>query len=114
MENQDVGSAIAIFGQQLVTTVCVTYAIESYLEETADVSAFIAFLRQLYAFVSKYANVFDHTQNMRQTAPFYFPLAFDSFGEAKASGLFAGLIGVGLLFVIACNVWGPTWRGSRL
>jgi len=94
----DIGSAIAIFGQQLVTTVCVTYAIESYLEETADVSAFIAFLRQLYAF----------------TAPFYFPLAFDSFGEAKASGLFAGLIGVGLLFVIACNIWGPTWRGSRV
>ncbi|KAJ7460933.1 MFS multidrug transporter [Mycena galericulata] len=90
----DIGSAIALFGQQLVTTVCVTYAIESYLDETADVSAFIVFLRQLYAF----------------TAPFYFPIAFDFFGTVKASGLFAGIIGIGMLLVIACNIWGPTWR----
>ncbi|KAJ7661697.1 major facilitator superfamily domain-containing protein [Mycena rosella] len=87
----DIGSAIAIFGQQLVTTVCVTYAIESYLEDTAT-------FRQLYAF----------------TAPFYFPIAFDSLGEAKASGLFAGIIGLGMLLVIACNVWGPAWRGKRV
>ncbi|KAJ7439457.1 MFS multidrug transporter [Mycena latifolia] len=90
----DVGSAIAIFGQQLVTTVCVTYAIESYLEETADVSVFIALLRQVYAFV----------------APFYFPPAYESMGDAKASGLFAGLIGFGMLLVMACNIWGPGWR----
>ncbi|KAJ7754339.1 MFS general substrate transporter [Mycena maculata] len=90
----DIGSAIAIFGQQLVTTVCVTYAIESYLPETADVSVFIALLRQVYAFV----------------APFYFPAAFEVMGDFKASGLFAGIIAFGMLLVMGCNVWGARWR----
>ncbi|KAF8208584.1 MFS multidrug transporter [Mycena galopus ATCC 62051] len=76
---------------------CVTYAIESYSSETVDVSAFFAFMRQLYAF----------------TAPFYFPIAFESMGNAKAAGIFAGIIGVGFLMVISCNVLGPTLRDRR-
>ncbi|EIW83038.1 MFS multidrug transporter [Coniophora puteana RWD-64-598 SS2] len=90
----DIGSAIAVFGQQLVTTVCVTYAIESYRSETADVSVFISLTRQTYAFI----------------APFYLSVAYTNMGDAKASGLFAALIGLGMLMVLACSVWGPSWR----
>ncbi|KAF7982219.1 hypothetical protein HWV62_29414 [Athelia sp. TMB] len=92
----DIGSAIASFGQQVVTTVCVTYAIESYHSEAADVSAFISFLRQIYAF----------------TAPFYLPDAFLSMGDAGTCGLCAGLIFLGMLMTMACHVFGARWRGA--
>ncbi|KZP19621.1 MFS general substrate transporter [Athelia psychrophila] len=92
----DIGSAIAIFGQQLITTVCVTYAIESSGSEAAQASAFISLLRQVYAF----------------TVPFYLPDAIASIGIAGTSGLCAGLIGLGMLMPMACMVWGARWRGN--
>lgn len=52
---QDVGAAIAMFGAQLVTTVCTTYAIESYQADTAHVSAILTVIRQVYAFVRERA-----------------------------------------------------------
>lgn len=52
--SQDIGSAIAMFGLQIVTTVCYTYAVESYISETADVSVFVALVRQVYGFVSPF------------------------------------------------------------
>lgn len=48
---QDIGGAIALFGGQLVTTVCTTYAIESYPEDTTHVSAFLTVVRQTFSFV---------------------------------------------------------------
>ena len=41
-----------MFGAQLVTSVCTTYAIESYPKDTPHVSAFLTIIRQTYAFVS--------------------------------------------------------------
>ncbi|KAJ7093782.1 MFS general substrate transporter [Mycena epipterygia] len=93
----NVGSAIAIFGQQVVTTVCVTYAIESYLPDAADISVFISFLRQVYAF----------------TTAFYFPDTFEKYGEIKSCGIFAGVLGFAMFLPIICNIWGPKWRGSK-
>ncbi|KAL4245865.1 hypothetical protein ABKN59_008794 [Abortiporus biennis] len=90
----DVGSAIALFGLQLVTTVCVTYAIECYPADASSVSAFIAFTRQTYGFI----------------APFYLPIPFENWGDAKAAGLFSALIGLGAFMVVLCHIWGPKWR----
>jgi len=90
----DVGSAVSIFGQQVVATVCTTYAIESYISETADVSAFVSFLRQLWSFL----------------APFYLGDAVTNLGPGKASGLFSAIMGLGMFMVLACNIWGPRWR----
>ncbi|KAF8591658.1 MFS multidrug transporter [Ramaria rubella] len=90
----DVGSAIAIFGQQVVATVCTTYAVESYLPEAASVSAFMSFLRQFFGFL----------------APFYVGHAITNLGTAKVAGLFSSIMGIAMLMVIACNIWGPQWR----
>ncbi|EIW81744.1 MFS general substrate transporter [Coniophora puteana RWD-64-598 SS2] len=90
----DVGSAIALFGLQLITTVCVTYSIESYRSETSDVSVFISLVRQLYAFV----------------APFYLSIAYTNLGDIRASGLFSGIIGLAMFMTLACSIWGPYWR----
>ncbi|KAF8589747.1 MFS multidrug transporter [Ramaria rubella] len=93
----DVGSAISIFGQQIVATVCTTYAIESYLPETASVSAFVSFFRQFFGFL----------------APFYLGHAVTNLGTAKAVGLFSSLMGIGMLMMVACNIWGSMWRSQK-
>ncbi|KAJ7242882.1 MFS general substrate transporter [Mycena haematopus] len=93
----DVASAIALFGEQVVATVCVTYAIENYVPETLDVASFFAFVRQAYAF----------------GAPFYFSPLFIKYGDTKAAGLLAGIIGIGFLFVMSCYILGPLLRRNK-
>ncbi|KAJ3879960.1 MFS multidrug transporter [Lentinula edodes] len=90
----DVGSGIALFGLQLVTTVCTTYAIESQPGHTGQAALMVAFIRQMYAF----------------TGPFYFTLQFDSMGTVNACGLLSGLIAIGMCFVIICMIFGRYWR----
>ncbi|KAF8509789.1 MFS multidrug transporter [Gautieria morchelliformis] len=92
----DIGAAIAVFGQQIVGTVCCTYAIESYISETASVSAFLTFFVQSWNFL----------------APFYLGHAVTNLGTAKAVGLFSSIMGIGMFMVIACNIWGPRWRNG--
>lgn len=73
-----VGVAIALFGTQLLTTVSYGYAIESlgpHPSIATRAPAFIATVRQVYAFV----------------APFYLNLAFETLGDAKAAGLLGAL-----------------------
>ncbi|KAF8589740.1 MFS multidrug transporter [Ramaria rubella] len=93
----DVGSAVALFGQQIVATVCTTYAIESHLSETASVTAFVACFRQLFAFL----------------APFYLGNTVTNLGTAKAVGVLSSIMGIGLLMMVACHIWGSTWRNNH-
>ncbi|KAJ4482144.1 MFS multidrug transporter [Lentinula aciculospora] len=93
----DVGSGIALFGLQLVTTVCTTYAIESQPGYTGQAALMVAFIRQLYAF----------------TGPFYFTLQFDSMGTIHACGLLSGLIAIGMCFVLICIIFGRSWRRAE-
>ncbi|KAJ6466366.1 MFS multidrug transporter [Mycena sanguinolenta] len=93
----DVASAIGLFGEQVVATVCVTYAIENYVPETLDVAAFFAFVRQAYAF----------------GAPFYFSPMFIRYGDTKASGLLAGIIAIAFLMVMSCYILGPMVRNRK-
>ncbi|KAF5389272.1 hypothetical protein D9757_003543 [Collybiopsis confluens] len=89
----DIGSAIALFGVQLVTSeplsasrvqrqftlasaaVCTTYAIESQPNHTSQAAILVAFIRQLYAF----------------TAPFYFNAQFESMGDLNGKFLWLNL-----------------------
>ncbi|GAA5942158.1 uncharacterized protein JCM15063_002022 [Sporobolomyces koalae] len=100
-----IGVAIALFGNQLLTTVTYSYAIESLPPTLAPKApAFIATCRQVFAF----------------TAPFYLNLIFEELGDAKAAGLLAALtMGFGFIAslafsfsrcITACMVWGQSWR----
>lgn len=95
-----IGSGIALFGLQLVTTVCFTYAIESQPASRAPlVPLFVSLVRQTYAF----------------TAPFYLNVLFENLGGTKAGGVLASLVGgVGFLLVLACLVYGRRWREKAL
>ncbi|GAO51204.1 MFS general substrate transporter [Saitoella complicata NRRL Y-17804] len=93
----DIASAVAMGGLQIVTTVCTTYAVECYRDEAPQVSAFLTFTRQLYAFI----------------APFYFTPAIENMGVAGMAGLFGGLTGLAAVMVLACDIMGVRWRSGE-
>jgi hypothetical protein len=49
-----IGAAIAAGGNQIVTTVMITYAVDCYREEAASVGVFITFVRQVWGFIGPF------------------------------------------------------------
>lgn len=49
-----VGIAIAGAGNQVVTTVLITYAVDCHLEESASIGVFVTFLRQIWGFIGPF------------------------------------------------------------
>ncbi|KAG8867773.1 hypothetical protein FRB98_003967, partial [Tulasnella sp. 332] len=94
----DIGTAITFFGLQIVSTVAVTYAVESQpIALAQDASLFIMAMRQTCAF----------------TGPFYFNKQYAAMGPAKATGLLAGIVGAASLLVVATIAYGKQWRSKQ-
>ncbi|KAJ9194007.1 hypothetical protein DTO164E3_7595 [Paecilomyces variotii] len=90
-----VGAAIAAFGNQVVTTVLVTYAVDSLPHEAASVGVFITFVRQIWGFIG----------------PFWFPDMFESIGTAASAGVTTALmVGVSAIPTILLHWQGKKWR----
>ncbi|KAF9737648.1 hypothetical protein PMIN02_001271 [Paraphaeosphaeria minitans] len=87
-----VGVAIAAAGNQIVTTVLITYAVDCYHEEAGSIGVFISFVRQIWGFIG----------------PFWFPQMFENVGIANSAG-----VAVAMLVVVSVV---PTlvlqWRGK--
>ena len=49
-----IGAGIAGAGNQIVTTVLITYAVDCYREEAASVGVFITFVRQIWGFIGPF------------------------------------------------------------
>ena len=49
-----IGAAIAAFGTQIVTTVMVTYAVDTNVAEAASVGVFITLVRQIWGFIGPF------------------------------------------------------------
>jgi hypothetical protein len=49
-----VGTAVAAFGNQLVTTVMFTYAVDCYPQDAGSVGVFITFVRQMWGFIGPF------------------------------------------------------------
>lgn len=49
-----VGTTIASVGNQIVTTVYITYAVDCYREDAAGVGVFITFVRQIWGFIGPF------------------------------------------------------------
>ncbi|KPV74750.1 uncharacterized protein RHOBADRAFT_53698 [Rhodotorula graminis WP1] len=91
-----IGVAIALFASQLVTTVVYAYVTESQPPSLQSrVPPFVAFVRQLLAFV----------------APFYLGIMYEDLGSVSASGILAALSGpFSFLLVAVTMVFGRRWR----
>ncbi|KAL3475581.1 major facilitator superfamily domain-containing protein [Aspergillus californicus] len=89
-----IGTGVAAFGNQVVTTVLTTYAVDSLPSDAGSVGVFINFVRSTWGFIG----------------PFWFSSMFDTVGIAKSSGVVVALImGVSFLPTVFLH-----WRGSRL
>ncbi|KAI3332086.1 MFS general substrate transporter [Xylariaceae sp. AK1471] len=90
-----VGAGIAAAGNQIVTTVLVTYAVDCHREEAAAIGVFITFVRQIWGFIG----------------PFWFPSMIESVGLGNSSGIVAALIvGVSVLGTVLLQLKGSSWR----
>jgi len=49
-----IGAGIAAAGNQIVTTVLITYAVDCYIEDAATVGVFITFVRQILGFIGPF------------------------------------------------------------
>lgn len=76
-----VGAAIGAAGNQLVTTVNVTYAVDCYRIEAATVGVLITFVRQTWGFIG----------------PFWFPQMFENVG-------YNGSAGIGVALMVAFSI----------
>ncbi|PSK54742.1 hypothetical protein B9Z65_3831 [Elsinoe australis] len=93
-----VGAAIASAGNQIVTTILITYAVDCYPEDAASIGVFITFVRQLWGF----------------QGPFWFPQLFENAGLPGSAGVCAALIiGVSLVPTIVLQWRGGHWRTAR-
>ncbi|KAJ5547410.1 hypothetical protein N7494_004995 [Penicillium frequentans] len=88
-----VGTGIAAFGNQVVTTVLTTYAVDTYPQDAGSVGVFINFVRSTWGFIG----------------PFWFTDLFDSVGIAKSSGVVAALI-MGASFIPTAFL---QWKGEK-
>ncbi|GME26032.1 Major facilitator superfamily [Neofusicoccum parvum] len=90
-----VGAAIAAVGNQLVTTVLITYAVDCYREEAAGVGVFITFVRQTWGFIG----------------PFWFPTMIANVGFYGSAGITTALmVGVSMIPTAFLQWKGPSWR----
>jgi hypothetical protein len=92
-----VGAGIASAGNQIVTTVLITYAVDCYPDEAGSIGVFITFVRQIWGFLG----------------PFWFPPMFENVGIANSAGILAALlVGMSLLPVMFAHWKGHTLRGN--
>ncbi|KAL1645252.1 hypothetical protein SLS58_003959 [Diplodia intermedia] len=93
-----VGLAIASVGNQIITTVLVTYAVDCHPESSSSIGVFVNMIRSTWGFIG----------------PFWFPQMIESIGMSGSGGLMAGIIFVvSWLPIIALQVWGGGWRKRR-
>lgn len=71
-----IGAGIAAAGNQIVTTVLITYAVDCYRGEAAAIGVFITFVRQTWGFIG----------------PFWYPQMIEAVGLGGAAGIATGLI----------------------
>ncbi|CAK7201025.1 hypothetical protein SEUCBS139899_003726 [Sporothrix eucalyptigena] len=90
-----VGAAIAAAGNQIVTTVMITYAVDCYREESASIGVFVTFVRQIWGFIG----------------PFWFPQMIEKLGLTKSIGVpIAMVAGVSVIPTIIVQSYGQRWR----
>ncbi|QKX63084.1 uncharacterized protein TRUGW13939_10252 [Talaromyces rugulosus] len=93
-----VGVAISAFGNQVVTTVLITYAVDTNSTEAASVGVLITFVRQIWGFIG----------------PFWLPHMFSSVGVANSAGIATALIVVASLIPTALLQWrGELWHTKK-
>ncbi|ORY10732.1 major facilitator superfamily domain-containing protein [Clohesyomyces aquaticus] len=70
-----VGAGIAVAGNQIVTTVLITYAVDCYPDEAGSIGVFVTFVRQIWGFIGR----------------FWLPPMFENVGILNSAGIAVAL-----------------------
>ncbi|KUI53057.1 hypothetical protein VP1G_00452 [Cytospora mali] len=90
-----IGVGICSAGNQIVTTVLMTYAVDCYREDAANVGVFITFVRQIWGFVG----------------PFWFPQMLTGLGYGATAGIAAAMMAAVSVIPTLIVQWkGRAWR----
>ncbi|KAH8816582.1 major facilitator superfamily domain-containing protein [Xylogone sp. PMI_703] len=89
-----IGVAIAAFGNQIITTVLVTYTVDSHHEHAASIGVFINLVRSTWGFIG----------------PFWFPDMITNCGLKGAAGVMVGIV---FIFSVLPTVY-IQWKGKSL
>ncbi|CRL18343.1 Sucrose/H+ symporter, plant [Penicillium camemberti] len=93
-----IGTAIGAVGNQLVTTVMITYAIDCFPQEAGNIGVFITFVRQIWGFLG----------------PFWFAPMFETVGVAPSAGIGSALVVVvSVIPTIFLHWQGKIWRSEE-
>ncbi|CAI7667024.1 major facilitator superfamily domain-containing protein [Penicillium manginii] len=93
-----IGTAIGAVGNQLVTTVMITYAVDCYPQEAASIGVFVTFVRQIWGFIG----------------PFWFSPMFENVGIAPSAGIAAAMIVVvSVIPTIFLHSRAKVWRRNE-
>lgn len=90
-----IGIAVSGVGNQIVTTVLTTYAIDCHVEHSSSIGVFINAIRSTWGFIG----------------PFWFPDMLAALGGSGSGGVMAGLLFVCSWLPIVLVQWrGKQWR----
>ncbi|TVY81245.1 Efflux pump radE [Lachnellula suecica] len=89
-----IGIGISAFGNQMITTVLVTYAVDCHHEHAASIGVFINLVRSTWGFIG----------------PFFFPDMFTNLGLDGTAGLMVGIL---IVFAILPIVF-IQWKGAAI
>ena len=93
-----IGTALGAGGNQVVTTVLITYAVDCNPNESASVGVYITFVRQIWGFLG----------------PFWFTPMFENVGVAPSAGIACGLMAaISVIPTILLQWKGKLWRGGK-
>lgn len=90
----DIGAGIAAAGNQVVTTVLITYAIDCHREEAASIGVFVTFVRQMWGFIG----------------PFWFPDMLQTVGLPGSAGILTGMV---VVVSLLPTLYLQFWKGRR-
>ncbi|KAI0533885.1 major facilitator superfamily domain-containing protein [Xylaria digitata] len=93
-----VGTGIASAGNQIVTTILITYSVDCHHQEAASIGVFITLVRQLWGFIG----------------PFWFPPLLANVGLIASTGVATALIVGGSILPTVLLQWkGKAWRKAH-
>ncbi|KAJ5611169.1 hypothetical protein N7510_007888 [Penicillium lagena] len=93
-----VGIGISSFGAQIITTSVITYMVDCYPGESAEIGVFANAVRQIWGFIG----------------PFWFPSMFETAGIKGSAGIMVGVSLVASFLPVMCvQMFGARLRGTE-
>ncbi|KAJ5542232.1 Major facilitator superfamily domain general substrate transporter [Penicillium sp. DV-2018c] len=93
-----IGTAISAVGNQLVTTVLITYAVDCFPRESGNIGVFVTFVRQIWGFLG----------------PFWFNAMFETAGIGPSAGIMSAMVVVASVLPTILLHWhGKLWRSAE-